>query len=90
MPPVLKPTEQSTREPSSDPNSDDALPNPPYQELLKSFRQRDCISINIAELDPDGSFGRLDNGFNWSPLSYTRVLINNWSHNIYGGYDSNV
>ena len=44
-------------ESSSDPDSDDALPKRPYQELLEAFRQRHCISINLT----DGT--KLDNGF---------------------------
>ena len=43
-------------ESSSDPDSDDALPKRTYQELLEAFRQRHCISTNLA----DGT--KLDNG----------------------------
>ena len=42
---------------SSEPDFDDAIPKCAYQELLEAFRQRHCISINLA----DGT--KLDNGF---------------------------
>ena len=44
-------------ESSSESDSDDALPKRAYQELLEAFRQRHCISTNLA----DGT--KLDNGF---------------------------
>ena len=44
-------------ESSSEPGSDDALPTRAYQELLEAFRQRHCISINLADDT------KLDNGF---------------------------
>ena len=44
-------------ESSSEPDSDDALPKRIYQELLKAFRPRHCISINLT----DGT--KLENGF---------------------------
>ena len=46
-------------ESSSDPDSDNALPKRPYQELLEAFLQRHCISIDIR----DGTKLRVDNGF---------------------------
>ena len=36
-------------ESSSGPDSDDALPKRAYQELLEAFRQRHCISIDLAD-----------------------------------------
>ena len=42
---------------SSDPDSNDALPKRAYRELLEAFRQRNCISIYLA----DGT--KIGNGF---------------------------
>ena len=86
-------------EQSSDPDSGDALPKQPYQELPEAFRQRHCISIDITELNPDGFFAKLDNGFielvgraighRYPTLEFSSTTSRT-TCNICGGYYSSV